>query len=47
MPKKPRVRILMDSPHVKVSETLLKSAREYLCHVFDNSERKSARKDLF
>ena len=34
MPKNPRVRILMDSPHVKVSETLLKSARQYLCHDF-------------
>ena len=34
MPKKPRVRILMDSHHVKVSETLLKYAMQYFCHIF-------------
>ena len=34
MPKKPRVRTLMDSQHVKESETLLKSARQYVSHVF-------------
>ena len=34
MPKKPRVRTLMDSQHVKGSETLLKSARQYFCHIF-------------
>ena len=47
MPKKPRVRTLMDSQHVKGSERLLKSARQYFCHFFDHSERKSARKILF
>ena len=39
MPKKLRVRRLMDSQHVKVSERLFKS--------FDHSERKSGRKILF
>ena len=37
MPKKPRVRTLMDSQHVKGfkgSESLLKSARQYFCHIF-------------
>ena len=34
MPKKPRVRTLMDSQHVKGSERLLKSSRQYLCHIF-------------
>ena len=34
MAKKRRVRILMDSQHVKRSEKLLKSARQYFCHLF-------------
>ena len=34
MPKKPRVRILMHNQHVKVSETLLKSAQQFLIHGF-------------
>ena len=34
MPKKPRPRTLMDSQHVKESETLLKSSRQYFCHIF-------------
>ena len=34
MPKKPRVRTLMEVQHVKVSETLLKSPRRYLYHGF-------------
>ena len=34
MPKKPRVRIVMDSQYVKVTETMLKSARQYFCHIF-------------
>ena len=33
MPKKPRVRTLMDSQHVKGSETLLKSARQRFCEI--------------
>ena len=34
MPQKPRVRTLIDSQHVKGSEKLLKSARQYFCHIF-------------
>ena len=34
MHKKSCVRTLMDSQHVKGSETLLKSARQYFCHIF-------------
>ena len=34
MPKKSRVKTLMDSQRVKASETLLKSARQYFCHIF-------------
>ena len=34
MPKKPHVRTLMDSQDVKVSERLLKYARQYFRHIF-------------
>ena len=34
MPKKPRVRTLMDSQHVKESETLHKPARQLLYYIF-------------
>ena len=34
MPEKPSVRTLMVSQHVKVKEGLLKSARQYFCHIF-------------
>ena len=34
MPEKPRVTKLMDSQHVKESETLHKSARQYFSHIF-------------
>ena len=34
MPKKARVRTLMESQHVKGSETRLKSARQYFCQIF-------------
>ena len=34
MLKKPSVRILMNSQHVKASERLLKSARQYFGHIF-------------
>ena len=34
MPKKPSVRTLIDSQHIKGSERLLKSARQYFCHIF-------------
>ena len=33
MPKKPRVRIVMDSQRVKVTETMIKSARQHFCHI--------------
>ena len=47
MEKKPRVRTLTDSQHVKGSETLHKSARKYFSHIFDHSEKKSTRKTFF
>ena len=34
MPKKPRVRTLMDGQNVKGSERLLKSAWRYFCYTF-------------
>ena len=34
MAKKPRVRTLMESQHVKVSETLLNPLRQQFCHIF-------------
>ena len=34
MAKKSRIRTLMESQHVKVSETLHKSALQYFCHIF-------------
>ena len=34
MTKTACVRTLMDSQHVKRSETLLKSAQQYFCHIF-------------
>ena len=45
MPKKPRVRTLMDSQHVKVSETLLKSARQNFCHIFWSFRKKISSKN--
>ena len=50
MYKKPRVRTLMDSEHVKVSkgsESLLKSAAQFFPVFFHNSARKSAPRTLF
>ena len=44
MPKKPRVRTLMDGQHVKESERLLKSARQFFCHFFWILRRKSGQK---
>ena len=40
MPKKPRVRTLMDSQHVKGSQTLLKSAQQNFCHTFRSFMKK-------
>ena len=34
MSKKPRVRTLMEDRHVKASERLLISSRQYFCHNF-------------
>ena len=34
MPKKTRVRTLMDTQHVKGCEKLLKYSRQYFCHIF-------------
>ena len=34
MPKKPRVRTLIESQHVERSEKLVKSAGQYFCHLF-------------
>ena len=34
MPKNPRFRTLISSQHIKYNKTLLKSAREYFCHIF-------------
>ena len=50
MPKKPRVRTLMDSQHVKGfkgSESLLKSARQYFCHIFWSLWKKISSKNSF
>ena len=40
MTKTACVRTLMDSQHVKRSETLLKSAQQYFCHIFWSLWRK-------
>ena len=45
MEKKPRVRTLMDSHHVKGSETLYKSAGKYFCHSFRSVWKKISSKN--
>ena len=45
MPKEPLVRTLMDSEHVKRSDTLLKSAQQYFCHIFRSLWKKISSKD--
>ena len=45
LPKKPRVRTLMNSQHVKVSETLVKQARQYFCHIFRSLIKKVSPKN--
>ena len=48
MHKKPRVRTLTDSQHVKGSERLLKSALQYLCHILWSLWKKiMSRKSVF
>ena len=41
MPKKSHLRTLMDSQHVKGSERLLKSARQYFCQIFQITLKKN------
>ena len=45
MAKKPRVRTLTDSQHVKRYEKLLKSARQYICHLFWSLWKKMSSKN--
>ena len=44
MPKKPPVRTLRESQHVKVSETSQKSERQYFSHIFLSLSKKMASK---
>ena len=46
-PKTHRVRTLMDSQDFKGSETLLKSARQYLCYIFWSLWKKITSKNSF
>ena len=46
MPKEPRIRTLMESQHVKRSETLLESGEKYFSHIFDHSEKKIRTKNF-
>ena len=45
MSQKTRVTTLMDSEHVKGSERLLKSARQYFCHIFWSQWKKISSKN--
>ena len=45
MPKKPHVRTFMDSQHVKGSETLHKSEKQYFCHSFWSLWKKNSSKN--
>ena len=47
MPKKPRVRTLMQVQHFKESETLLKSAGHYFIYVFGSLLKKIIQKNVF
>ena len=47
MPKKPRVRTLMQVQHFKESETLLKSAGHYFIYVFGSLWKKIIQKNVF
>ena len=44
MPKDLRATILINSQHVKGSETLRKSARQYFCHTFWSAWKKTISK---
>ena len=47
MPKKLRVRLLMESQQAKGSETLLKSSRHSLCYIFWSLWKKISSKKYF
>ena len=47
MLKKPRVRTLMDSQHVKVSEKMLKSTRQYFRYILWSLWKKISSKNSF
>ena len=47
MPKMRRVITLMDSQHVKGSETLLKSSRQHFCQIFWSLGIKMSSKNYF
>ena len=47
MLKKPRVRTLVDSQHVKVSETMLKSTRQYFRYILWSLWKKISSKNSF
>ena len=44
MPKKPLVKALMGSQHVKGTQRLCRSALQYFCHIFYHSEKKISSK---
>ena len=45
--KNPRVRTFMENQHIKGSETLLKSARQYFCYIFWSHLKKIIQKNCF
>ena len=47
MPKRLRVRTLMESQHVKVSERMLKSSRQYFCQIFWSLRNQISYKKFF
>ena len=47
MQKKPLVRTLVDSEHVKGSNTLLQSGRQYFSHIFSSLWNKISSNNLF
>ena len=47
MNRKTRIRTLINSQHVKGSETLLKSARQYFCHIFWSLWKEISSKNSF
>ena len=46
MPEESWIRTLMDSEHVKGTETLHESASEYFCHIFSSLWMKFSSKNL-